>query len=273
MIVLFLMSCSPPSPDPLGAGTETGADSGIDTEPEPYSAGDGPWSVTEATTEVSGQEVKLYTPDAPGPLPGVVWSHGFARGPQFHVAAARRAATWGFLVATPVLPEFSDHEANGSFIASSMVPVVDQGAGVMLVGHSAGGLASLIAASQVPVDAYVGLDPVDASGLGLAAAPSVNNALVLHGEPSGCNSEGNSTEWQIPAAWQVTVVGASHCDFESDTETGCTAFCGDNDAARQALIQTYAVAWLVHAVERGADAWMEAGSEALADRDAGRIDW
>lgn len=267
MLVLILSACSGSSADPQLPDTGTGS------ETVAYGSGDGPWSVTEETIEVAGQEVRLYTPDAPGVLPGVVWSHGFARGPQFHVTAARRAATWGFLVATPVLPEFSDHAANGLFIADSMLPVVDQGAGVMLVGHSAGGLASLLAASQVPVDAYVGLDPVDASGLGLDAAANVSNALVLHGEPASCNSDGNAADWDIPSVWRVTVSGASHCDFESDTDSGCTLFCGESDSARQALVQEYAVAWLVHTAGRGADAWMEGGSEAEADRDAGRISW
>ncbi|GDX80706.1 hypothetical protein LBMAG42_25170 [Deltaproteobacteria bacterium] len=283
MSILLLAACAASGVNPPDGEADTGApgrdDTGADSASDtgtismPYAAGDGPWSVTEQTTEVAGQDVTLYTPNAPGALPAVVWSHGFARGPQFHVTAARRAASWGFLVATPVLPEFSDHAANGAFIADSMVPAVDQGVGVMLVGHSAGGLASLIAASRVPVEAYVGLDPVDASELGLDAAAGVSNALVLHGEPSSCNSDGNSNDWEIPSAWHVSVAGASHCDFESDTESGCTMFCGANDPERQALIQEYAVAWLFHAAGGNADAWLEGGSKSVADRDAGMISW
>ncbi len=273
MLLLILSSCSAPTSDsgPPESDSDTAGETDSDTDT--YGDGDGPFGVIEETVEVAGQEVTLYTPDAPGALPGVVWSHGFARGPQFHVTGARRAASWGFLVATPVLPEFSDHAANGAFIADSMVPAVDQGAGVMLVGHSAGGLASLLAATQAPVDAYVGLDPVDSSELGLEAAADVLNALVLHGEPTACNSDANSTAWDIPLAWHVTVIGASHCDFESDTETGCTLVCGDSDSARQALIQEYAVAWLLNTVGRGAEAWLAGGSEAEADRDGGRISW
>lgn len=285
MFFVMLLGCAPEPDESKKTDEEsetTEDDSGeitgtTPTDAEPYGGGQGPWGVTEEVTEVAGQEVTVYTPDAPEPVPGVIWSHGFARGPQFHVTGARRAASWGFRVATPALPEFSDHEANGVFLAEAMVPFIDSGAGVMLVGHSAGGLASLIAASLVRVDAYVGLDPVDSSGLGEDVAGSVENALVLHGEPSACNSNGNSREWVTGAGWRVTVTGASHCDFESDTEPGCAVLCGANAEERQALIQEYTVAWLLVAAGggavSGADAWTEGGAEAVEDRDAGSVDW
>lgn len=260
------------------ATTDSGADSTADTAAETehsgeYDAGSGPYRVTPSTVTWGGESVDLYTPVVDGPRPGVVWSHGFARGPQFHVAAAERAASWGFVVAAVALPSFSDHAANGAFIADSALPEVDAGAGVFVVGHSAGGLASLVAAAAYEVTAYVGLDPVDAEELGLATAPSVTiPALVLHGVASACNAEANSWDWPLPNAWQVAVTDATHCDFESNTEAGCEAFCGDADAARQELIQAYAVGWLMHHSGQGADAWIEGGAQATADIAAGRIE-
>lgn len=286
MLIALLFACSTSAkrgdssdtaPADTDADTDTDADADTDADTDAdadtYSSGDGPWTWTEQTVEIAGQEVDIYTSDAPGPLPAVSWAHGFARGPQFHVAAARHAASWGFLVATPQLPSFSDHEVNAAFIADDLVPAIDQGGGIYLVGHSAGGLESAIAAAAIQPNAYVGLDPVDYEDMGAAAAPDVHNALVLHGEPASCNADGNSAGWAMPSAWHVDVTGASHCDFESDTESGCTLFCGDNDAARQELIQTYAVAWLVHAACGDANAWMETGSQAAADQAAGLISW
>lgn len=264
------------------SGADSGAESGADTADNTpddtgnsgeYNAGSGPYRVTASTVTWGGESVDLYTPTVDGPRPGVIWSHGFARGPQFHVAAAERAASWGFLVAAVSLPSFSDHAANGSFIADSALPEVDAGAGAFVVGHSAGGLASLVAAAAHPVDAYVGLDPVDADELGLATAPAVNApALVLHGLASSCNADANSWDWALPNAWQVGVTDASHCDFESNTEGGCETFCGSADATRQELIQAYAVAWLMHHSGQGADDWIEGGAQAIADTTAGRIE-
>jgi pimeloyl-ACP methyl ester carboxylesterase len=150
----------------------------------------------------------------------------------------------------------------------------EAGGKVAFVGHSAGGLVSLLAAAEAGADAYVGLDAVDASGLGEAADGAVTApALFLNGDPSLCNASGNNSAWTTGGdAWRVAVTDAGHCDFESDTDWICTAGCGSEDTGRQALIETYTVAWLVHHLLGGADAWVE-GSEAEADRRAGRIDW
>lgn len=261
------------------ADTEETADTGPDPL-EDYDDGDGPYQVLESSEGVDGEDVDWYTPVGDGPWPVLIWSHGFARSKDNHASGARRAATWGFLVVTPNLPSFSDHEANGAWLATELFPTVTAVAGVDgsrvgFVGHSAGGLASLVAASMVDAGAYVGLDPVDMSDLGLSFAGEVTEpALMLHGASSYCNSDGNSTAWAFGGdLWAVDVTDASHCDFESDTDWICTAACGAEDAGRQELIQTYAVAWAVNKLIGGADAYMEGGSEALADQSAGKISW
>lgn len=259
------------------ADTDSGGGTGVD-----YTGGEGPYGVNTLDDNVDGSDVTYYVPDGGGPWPVVVWSHGFGRSKANHVTAATRAASWGFLVVTPNLPSFTDHAANGDAIANVFLPaaratfateVNDQAA---FVGHSAGGLASLIAASEADVDALVTLDGVDVSDLGVTAAPSVSEpTLQLLGEPSGCNSDGNGRAWgplESGTVWQVDVTSACHCDFESDTDWLCTTFCGSESSDRQDIIQSYAIAWLIHETYGGADAWI-GGSQAEADRSSGRISW
>lgn len=259
--------------------TEETADTGPDPL-EDYDEGDGPYKVLESSEGVGGADVGWYTPVGDGPWPVLIWSHGFARNKDNHAAGARRAATWGFLVVTPNLPNFSDHEANGEWLATELFPTVVavagvDGAQVAFVGHSAGGLASVVAASMVDAGAYVGLDPVDMSDVGLAYAGGVSEpALMLHGTSSYCNSDGNSAAWAFGGElWAVDVADATHCDSESDTDWVCTVACGAGDAARQELIQTYAVAWAIHHLVGGADEYMAGGAQALADQSAGKISW
>ena len=75
------------------------------------------------------------------------------------------------------------------------------------------------------------------------------------------------------AHWMVSVTDATHCDFESNTDGLCTTFCGDEDPARQDIIQTYAVAWALQQTRGSASPYMQGGAQAEADRSAGRISW
>lgn len=246
-----------------------------------YEGGPGTLAVVTETSRVAGADVTWYRPDTAGPFPVVIWSHGFARGPEQHVEAARWMASWGFLVATPKLPEFSDHEANGAFLANDLVPAAILESGqddppVALVGHSAGGLASLVAAAAGVADTYVGLDAVDAGNLGTDVDGSVSvPALLLHGEAGACNANGSSESWTLGGdQWDLEVVGANHCDFESDTDGLCTFLCGDEDAARQELILTFTTAWLLdHLGVFPTPEWGRGGARAEAERSAGRVSW
>ena len=99
-------------------------------------------------------------------------------------------------------------------------------------------------------------------------------ALLLHGESSYCNSDANSAAWELGGyTWSVDVTDADHCDFESDTDWLCTTACGAEDARRQELIQAYAVAFVLNSLTGEAGDWVEGGSQAVADRAAGDIDW
>jgi pimeloyl-ACP methyl ester carboxylesterase len=267
--------------------SDTDTDSG-DTQdtaaPDTYTDGDGPYRVTTRSSRVDGQDVTWYEPSgvdtSVGPQPVLIWAHGFGRTQENYATGARRAATWGFLVAVPELPSVytGDHEGNAEWLATQMLPAARDAVGndaapAGYVGHSAGGLASLLAASQSEVDFLVTLDGVDASDLGVDADGLVDEpTLQLIGESSSCNSSGNGRNWNTSGEqWQVDVTDATHCDFESDTDWLCTSFCGSNDADRQALVNIYAVAWALHHVGRGGSAYQPDGSATAADRSAGRI--
>lgn len=277
---LLFIACTSAAPDSSASTLDSEA-SVADTSDAGlvYAAGDGPYAVTATESTLGGAATDVYTPAGNGPFPIVLWAHGFFRKKEQHIDAARHAASWGFLVAAPDLPELSDHEKNGAFLANDLLPEMqalpDAGSTVAMVGHSAGGLATLLAAGMADAHIWVGLDPVDASALGEGGDQDVSAAtLLLHGEPGSCNSSGSAYDWQTSAEqWTVTVTDANHCDFESNTDGTCTGFCGVNDPARQTLIQTYAVAWLVAHTGGDAAAWLEGGATAEADRAAGTLSW
>ncbi len=297
LALLLLIACTPSkSPDDSSSDadadtdadtdTDTDADSDTDTDSDAdtYTGATGPWTVSTTTLSVDGTDVTVYVPNSPAESTSLaVVSHGFARGPSNHVGTATRLASWGFVVATPQLPTLSDHVQNGEYVANDLVPALRTAYGaatdgkLALMGHSAGGLASLIAAAETPADALIGLDAVDVSDTGASYAGSVSApTLLLAGDPSACNSDGNGTAWAALLAgqsWLLSVTDATHCDFESDTDSLCTMVCGANDAARQDRIQAYAVAWAVHQLHGDADAWMQDGAQAAADRAAGTISW
>jgi predicted dienelactone hydrolase len=186
----------------------------------------------------------LYTPEA-SPRGVAVIAHGFTRSREQHLVLARRLAEVGFLVAVPDLPHWSRHEAN----ADAIVALVDTvaalpGVGtlpVVLIGTSAGGLASLLAAERVPrLALWVGLDPVDAFRQSKTAARKLHApALVLRAPAGACNVGGSARQiaaWLPSGHVDRRIDGASHCDFEDTTNSRCESICGPADAARQALI-------------------------------------
>ncbi len=186
----------------------------------------------------------LYTPAA-SPRAVAVVAHGFTRSREQHVVLARRLAEVGFLVAVPDLPHWSRHAVN----ADALVALVDAvaalpGAGtlpVVLIGISAGGLASLLAAERVPrLALWVGLDPVDAFRQSRGAARKLRApALVLRAPAGACNVGGSARRiaaWLPNGHVDQRIDGASHCDFEDTTDSRCESICGPADAARQASI-------------------------------------
>ena len=207
-------------------------------------------SVQTQVHTLDGQRVTLDVYPAAGPLRGAaILSHGFTRSRRTLAGHAQALADTGVLTLTPDLPCTFDFRCNARALAALVGALRAGGtfgapvARVMLVGFSAGGLSSLLAAHTPGVVGYVGLDPFDrtlpdeAERLGLAAATRLRTeALLLRAPPSRCNAEAVAAPWAtaLPALWRDELIaGASHCDFESPTDWMCRLACGDTDPAHQ----------------------------------------
>jgi dienelactone hydrolase len=206
---------------------------------------------------LDGHRVTLDVyPAAGSPRGAAILSHGFTRSRRTLAGHAQALADAGVLVLTPDLPCTFDFRCNAralaALVASLRAGEAFKGVGapvqkVMLVGFSAGGLSSLLAADTPGVVGYVGLDPFDrvmpgeAERLGLAAAGRLRTeALLLRAPPSRCNAEAVAAPWAtaLPVLWRDELIaGASHCDFESPSDWMCRLACGDTDPARQQRVR------------------------------------
>jgi pimeloyl-ACP methyl ester carboxylesterase len=196
--------------------------------------------------------MRLVTADVYPPQSGdargtVILAHGFLRDRRSLAALAAALAARGALVIVPDLPYPVDAEANGAALVEL---ITDLRAGrfgavparTILVGFSAGGLASLWAAAHAPgVTGWIGLDPVDRNGTGLHVASRTSPpAVILRAAPDRCNAWANSHSWGsfLPRLERDTLIdGATHCDFEDPSDVLCVAACGAPDAQRQARIR------------------------------------
>ena len=203
---------------------------------------------------LDGHRVTLDVYPAAGLLRGAaILSHGFTRSRRTMAGHAQALADAGVLALTPDLPCTFDFRCNARTLAALVGSLRTGGTfgapveRVMLVGFSAGGLSSLLAADTPGVVGFVGLDPFDRAmpdeteRLGLAAAGQLRTeTLLLRAPPSRCNAEAVAAPWgtALPALWRDELIaGASHCDFESPTDWMCRLACGDTDPARQQRVR------------------------------------
>jgi hypothetical protein len=179
----------------------------------------------------------VFTPQGAPESATVILSHGFARGKTNMEAWGSHIASWGVTVIAPDLchasPFDTNHEQNGVDLAG-LSATLDTDA-VIYVGHSAGGLASVLAgSSDSKAKAVIGLDLTDASNAAVNASKNLGVPYYgIAGEPSSCNSNGNGTAvvGQGGNSYGIRVVDADHCDFEGPTDGLCTAFCGNGSAS------------------------------------------
>jgi dienelactone hydrolase len=203
-------------------------------------------ATVDATLTGRAVRIDVYRPDAV-PRGAFVLAHGFMRSRATMADHAVALAREGVLAIAPDLPYLTDSRDNARALveliaqirAGAFAPAVDR---VVLVGFSAGGLATLLAAVSPGVVGYIGLDPFDRpGGEGLAAAQTLRvPALLLRGPPTFCNAYGISAPWGPVLSALVEerlIEGASHCDFEAPTDRWCTFFCGATDAARQQVVR------------------------------------
>jgi dienelactone hydrolase len=196
-------------------------------------------------------DANLFRPPA-APRGTVVLAHGFLRDRQSLDALASELADLGALVLVPDLPFLADPVGNASALSAIVIDVRSGRFGpvparTVLIGYSAGGLASLLAAARTPgVTGWIGLDPVDRDGEGLHAAARVSApAIILRAAPHSCNAFANSHSWGafLPRLGRDDLVeAATHCDFENPGDPVCAAACGAPDPQRQAAIRAQAAA-------------------------------
>ncbi len=209
----------------------------------------------EVTLGAGRVRFDLYRAGAPGPRPLVVVAHGFWRSRANMSGWGRHLAGEGFLVAVPDLPAWSDHERNARAISElvdwllAQPPLAIDDRRVGVVGFSAGGLSTLLAAARNPrIRLWVGLDPVDRDGKGALAAQTVSaSALILRATPSRCNAHGNAVGIERAfggRATTVSVAGATHTDPEWPSDWKARLVCGADAPERRAKFVDAATAAL-----------------------------
>ena len=199
----------------------------------------------------------------------VVFLHGFARGRSQFLDWGRQLASWGYQSVVTDLchatPSGVDPIAGGEAIASLVDALaIDES---IVVGHSAGSMAALVAGSDSgTVVAVLGLDPVapQEGDLGPQAQSLDGQLAALYGDPGQCNSENSGrTVYDQGRALSLSLPGATHCDFEAPSNALCSLFCGGSGGPEVAVtlkrLVTSFVAWKFG--NAGAGAWWTPGAE------------
>ena len=188
----------------------------------------GPYTVSS-----SSQSVSLSNCDSPMNITTVLSSnntdttaiiaHGFFRSSANMTDWAEHFGSWGINAIVVDMCHFSDHQKNGLAIAELAGELGISSP--LFVGFSAGGLASLVAASSASPQGVLVLDPVDdMNSTGTTIYGQVNTTVLgLIGEPSECNSQNNSISLLqgVQADHTLRIVDADHCDFEAPTDDLC----------------------------------------------------
>jgi dienelactone hydrolase len=203
--------------------------------------------------------VDIYQPAA-GPVAGTaIIAHGFTRSRERHRNLGRALAAAGVVALVPDLPYAADPWRNGQAIVA-LAHALETGemalalplprlqrSSLVLIGTSAGGFATVLAAAELPgIAGWIGLDPVDRTGAAKDAAARVTAPVtVFYGDASNCNLFGSARGigQAAPALAHLRKFeGASHCDFESPTNRVCTVLCGGGSTDRQREIVDETVA-------------------------------
>ena len=197
-------------------------------------------------------DVDVYKPI--GPLKGAaILTHGFTRSRTTMGEHAQALAARGVLAITPDMPCTFDFRCNAAAIAG-LVNLLrntetfgSSSQRIMLVGFSAGGLSSLLAADTPGVVGFVGLDPFDrvlsneTERAGITASRRLTTeALILRAPTSSCNAKAVAAPWgsEMKTLWRDELIaGASHCDFEAPSDWKCRLACGDTDPVRQLQVR------------------------------------
>ncbi len=220
-----------------------------------------PAEVTKRTEKLVLQgktvPVDFYLPAQFEKAPVVIVAHGFTRHRRVMAGWGHMLAQNGMIAVVPNLPDFADQGVNIRAI-SQLIEIAHEAGRlkkseptgeVALIGHSAGGFGTLIAASRAErVRCWIGLDPVDFNDRGLRAVNQLRvPALMLLAESGAWNRHANALAWLQEADQKLTALrirGSTHCDPENPTSLLAEIVCGDADASRRAVYERYALALL-----------------------------
>lgn len=260
----------------------------------------GPYATEQFNFTLQGLGATVFYPGAGGavaaggPFSGLVLGHGFARARAQHANNGVFLASHGFIVVTvdfpnPMSPNFTAWaaqisaaldwlEAQNADPASrfyQQIAVDRLGA----LGHSAGGMATWVAAGQDSrIQATMPLDPVPADGADLAAlGAAIAVPSGWTGAPgSSCNASASYSQlYPLVAAGhkaQYIVSNATHCDFEDPSNFLCTLVCGGTSDARRQVWRRYTVAWFKYYLDGDTGYFHYLHGDGLAaDLAAGRL--
>ncbi|HYN77291.1 MAG TPA: alpha/beta hydrolase [Lamprocystis sp. (in: g-proteobacteria)] len=176
-------------------------------------------------------DTTAYQPRQPRTPSPVILAHGFLRDQRRMAGLAQALADQGIPAVTLNFCNArlwdGRHVQNGR----DMISVAREfGSGrVVYAGFSAGGLAALVAGRLDPnALGILTLDLVDDRGIGVGMARALDKPLIgLGGDPTACNAgnNGRAVFAASPKARLTAIPGASHCDFESPTNSLCEAVC------------------------------------------------
>jgi pimeloyl-ACP methyl ester carboxylesterase len=185
--------------------------------------------------ELGGHEVHVdvYEPGAKPSGEVAVIAHGFARSRVRHRDLGEALAAAGITAVIPDLPYILDHWGNGDAIEELVhkletgalgLPPIEQSR-LVLIGTSAGGLSTVLAAAKLPkLAGWIGLDPVDRTGSGVHAASRLTiPAVVMLAEPSLCNlfGSGRAIARAVPDLLRSVVLSGVALRFEGPTNKFC----------------------------------------------------
>ena len=208
----------------------------------------GSFEVSSASYEITvsdslQMDYTLYNPINHESEVSVLLVHGFSRDQSVMAGFAEHFASWG-------LPTITMNLLHSSIIDND--PVLDaldiniladqvgQGLPIVYVGHSSGGMRSVLAASQNSnVIGVLGLDLVDALYLGTDnqyyGLSVASNMMIpvwgMFGESSACNANSNGVNifQEVVQGNAVIITEADHCDFELPTNFFCSLLCGQEN--------------------------------------------
>ena len=203
----------------------------------PFDVGSG--SYVGTSSDSSQMDYSLYYPFNHESEAVVLLVHGFSRDQSVMAGFAEHFASWGIKTITMNLLHSSIVDNDPILDALDINILADQigqGLPIVYVGHSSGGMRSVLAASQNSnAIAVLGLDLVDALYPGMDnqyyAQSAVSDMMIpvwgMFGESSACNANSNGVNVFQDAVQgnAVIITEADHCDFELPTNFFCSLLC------------------------------------------------